>query len=238
MGSDFPTNSVMNSYIATENMLAEVLRIVPYCKEHENVWSPALVTVILESCSQLDSLWQYQAKQSPCVEKKKLTINDYFTYFGKQISPKRVIFWAEKTEMIYPYYEWANIEKYSREHYKKLCWWNAYTNLKHNRLLNRSQATLRQAVQSLAGLFLAILTCEFCGDGVVQEEWVSANHPNLQACLGDDSSSAYLHYCVVESKLFAYPVGWDKQSITPDWTWAGPASNRFINWFNQHSTEK
>ncbi len=239
MGSDFPTNSVMNSYISTENTLAEVLRIVPYCKEHENFRSPALIPVILDSCSQLGSLWQYQAKQSPCVEKnKELTITDYFTYFGKNVSPKWVIFWAERPQLLYPYGKWANANKYALNDYKKLDWWDAYTKLKHDRLLNRHKATLQYAVQSLAGLFLAILTCEPCCDGVVQEDWVSANHPNLQACLNDNSPSAYLHYCVAESKLFAHPVGWDKQSITLDCSWTGPASNRFINWFDQYSTEK
>jgi hypothetical protein len=232
MSVDFPTNSVMSSYITTENMLTEVLRIVPYCKEHEDVWSPTLATVIMESCSQLESLWNYQAKQSPYVKNKELKITDYHSFFRGRVSPKRVIFWGETIELIYPFKEWSNTANYTT-----LDWWDAYNKLKHNRLLNRSRATMRNAVYSLAGLFLAILTCEFCRDGVVQQGWVSARHPNLHACLGDDSPSAYRQYCVAESKLFAYPVGFDNLQITRDWTWAGEASHRFIYWFNNYSTE-
>jgi hypothetical protein len=226
----------MNSYIATERMLSDVLRMVPYCKEHENVWSPTLVTVILEACSQLDSLWKYQAKQSPYVKKKELNIKDYFIYFGEIVSSRRVIFWAEKAELITPYDKWTNVGEYNPANYQKLDWWDTNTKLKHDRLSNRSEATLRYAIQSLAGLFIAMIRCEFCLDGIVQEGWVSANHPNLQACLFDDSSDSYLHYCVAESKLFAYPVGFDKIKITPDFNWYGPASPRFKNWFDQNSS--
>jgi len=56
-------NSVLSWYVEAEDMLQDVLRYVPYCSEHKSVWSPKLVTILHEVCSQLDSLWFYQAKK-------------------------------------------------------------------------------------------------------------------------------------------------------------------------------
>ena len=229
MSKRFPTNIIVRKYIKTENDLNDVLKTVPYCKEHALVWSPALSTVIMEACSILDSLWKYEAKQSPFVKKNKLNIKDYYNYSGKKIASKRVIFWRHETELIYPFHNWNGVK------YMKLPWWDAYNNLKHDLVQNVRQSTLVNAVYSIAGLFTAIITCEYCWEYIVQEGWVSSFHPNLIASLRDDSNSSYLKYCAVESELFSYPIGFDSIKIPPDWTWVGPASPRFTNWFNNYS---
>lgn len=238
MKNHFSSSTVMDSYIIAEDMLVDFLRFIPYCSEHMSVWSPMLVTIILESCSQLDSLWKYQAKQSRFVTKQNLTIKDYFTYFGSRVSSKEVVFWGEEAQLIQPYANWVDVSAYKSEYYASLNWWDAYNDLKHNRFLNRTQATLHNAVQSLAGLFVAIVKCENCRSGMVKEGWVSAMHPNLEACLTEDSPKDYMRYCLVESKLFAYMVGWDKTQVSKIGMWMGPASHRFRNWFENYPREE
>lgn len=134
----FSANSVIGSFIATEDALREFLRFVPYCQEHKAVWSPALVTIILETCSQLDSLWQYEARQSPCVTKRKLTIADYFQYYGEYVANKWLVFYGETSEKLQPYAVWAKAPQYMPEQHKnyELQWWRAYNALKHNRFVN------------------------------------------------------------------------------------------------------
>ena len=82
--ASFPANTVVDSFLYCEQMLADVFRVVPYCDDHKEIWSPVLTTVIMESCSQLDSLWGHTAQQSSCVTKTKFTIEDYFRYFRNQ----------------------------------------------------------------------------------------------------------------------------------------------------------
>jgi len=48
-----PTLEVVKNFSECDRMLEEILRVVPYCPEHHNVWSQRLVTVLLESCTQL-----------------------------------------------------------------------------------------------------------------------------------------------------------------------------------------
>lgn len=233
---DVPEHFILNSFINVENQLIEILNVIPYCKEHENVWSPLLIPIIQDSCSQIDSLWNLQAKQSSYIKKWKLGIKDYFTYFGEDISSKIAIFFGkEKPELVQPFAEWYGIPKYDIDTYKDINWWADYNKIKHNRLYYRNKATIKNAVHSLAGLFLAIIKCPLCRNGVVQTGWVSARYPNLVACLSEDSPSSYMNYCVVESKLFTYPIGWNGREVPRDWNWSCfDASQRFINWFDEY----
>ncbi|UCE61441.1 MAG: hypothetical protein JSU63_06770 [Phycisphaerales bacterium] len=241
----FPARTVVTSFLSCEETLLSVLRIVPWCAAHENVWSPVLTTVIMESCSQLDSLWRHTAWLSPCVREKKkrkddLNMRDYFRYFaGKSLTPlgKRwVVLWGgEDPVQICPYNAWDGADTY-----KALPWWQAYNNLKHDRLANRESATLRAAVNATAGLFLAILQSDHCRYAVAASDLLSSSDAvahNPLALLGEDSLSVKDGYVLAESRLFSYPVGWCAADIKAADVWRGNASMRFKHWFFGHSTE-
>lgn len=237
-------NIVISQYIDLEEALNEVLLTMPFIEINKEAWSPKLIPIICEACNQLDSLWKFQALQSPCIKNNKLDIKNYFHYFGQYVATKRVIFWGFNAEIIMPYKKWKNVESYDEEKYIKLDWWRTFTDLKHNRYDSYSEITLEKAINSIAGLFIAILTCESCYETIVKSGWVTSLPYNSLACLGSIKNSSlndYRHWCVVESKLFAYPVGFDKiNEITnfkkeDNWVWEGPASPRFIMWFNYHA---
>lgn len=233
MSNRFPASSVVNTYIITENMLVDdVLRIIPYCNEHENFWSPILVTILLETCSQLDSLWKYEAAQSRFTSKRP-DIANYFSYYGEYLSPKWVVFYGEEPTIIRPFDNWGTVRDYKLGSYKPLDWWSAYNNVKHNRLENRTEATLKRSIYALAGLFTAILRFDLCRNAIAQAGWLIGEGHNLQAWLGEDSPSTKSQYITVESRLFTYPVGWSKEKITRTIKWEGVCSLRFRDWFDQ-----
>lgn len=236
-------NVIISQYNDLENALNEILCIIPFIEKNKEAWSPKLIPIICEACNQLDSLWKYQAYKSRFLKNQQLDIRDYFKHFGPYIAKKRVIFWGYNTEVITPYHEWEQAQSYNKTDYIPLNWWHTYTDFKHNRYENYLNASLEKAIFSLAGLFTAILNCEYCYESMVKANWVSSHKYNSLACLGsikNSSVSDYLHWCVVESKLFAYPVGFDKISSIPQlkheqsWIWEGPASPRFIMWFNYY----
>ena len=230
----FPANSVINSFNTTEKMLVDVVNVVPYCDGHRDVWSPVLVTIILEACSQLDSLWKYDAKQSSYVTKDRLSIRDYFVYYGEYMAPKWLVFYGEVPEKIQPFESWGKIP--SSADYQELEWWAAYNKVKHNRLKNRTSATLKHAVYALAGLFTAILRCELCRSAIEQADWLLGDGYNLKASLGEDSPSTKLKYITAESKLFTYPVGWSDESIDSATEWKGACSFRFRHWLEVYKS--
>ena len=85
--------NVVNWFTDAEKNLYEFLGFVPYCNEHINVWSPRLVTILLDVCNQMDSLWSWEMDknktdtigENPCIV-------DYFVQFGSDIAPKWAVF--------------------------------------------------------------------------------------------------------------------------------------------------
>lgn len=235
MSQKIPAETVLNTYQRIEDSLHSVLQVVPYCDNHKQVWSDHFVTVILEGCSLLDSLWRAQSCQSSCVRKRKnLKMSDYFKYYGEYMEPKWIVFWAEEPEMKYPFKGWSKTGKYKTENDQVfLDWWTAYNDLKHDRLQNRPKATLDKAVRAVSALFLAILRCEDCRLAIAQAGWLSSHYNKPEAYLEEDSPSCKDAYISVDTKLFSYAVGWGNEEIPPKKHWIGPASDRFIRWFYQ-----
>ena len=237
--ASFPAKTVVDSFLYCERMLTDVLSVVPYCDGHKEVWSPVLTTVIMESCSQLDSLWGHTAECSPCVMKTEFRITDYFGYLGSgsfpQLLPQRwVVFWADDVIQLYPFRQWDGVPEY-----EPLDWWQTYNKLKHDRLANKEKATLSTAVDAMAGLFLAILANEYCSYAAEAAGWLSASDAiayNPKPSLGEDSPSVKDNYVAAESRLFAYPVGWCTQAVKRTDLWQGNASFRFRHWFEGYST--
>ena len=244
-GTEFPAGSVVNWYIDAEQRLADVLRVIPYCQEQQKVWSPVLVTILQDSCSQLDSLWRYEAKCSLYVKDENLNIGHYFEYFGLDMSRRWVIFWGEEPTLIQPFKLWSglNDSDYKKGMYGKslqLDWWKAYQEVKHNRITNRCEATLERAVDGLAALFLAILRCEHCRDAIAQTGWLSSapwesTMPQV-TWLAEDSPSVKGKHVAAESKVFSYPFGWSNRNIGSNDKWLGNASQRFKVWFDAYQS--
>jgi len=238
MSQIIPAETVLNTYQRIEDSLQNVLQVVPYCDNHKQTWSDHLVTVILESCSLLDSLWRAESWQSSCVQSTKkrndIKMFDYFRYFGEYMEPKWIVFWGEKPEMIYPFKGWSKTGLYkTRKDQDFLDWWTAYNSLKHDRLQNRPEASLHRSVRAVSALFLAILRCEDCRLAIAQAGWLSCGFSKPEAWLGEDTPSCKDRYIAAESNLFSYAVGWGNKEIPPNETWRGPASHRFIRWFNK-----
>jgi hypothetical protein len=236
-GPESELRSVIVWFETAERMLGEVLDVVPYETAHENMWSPRLVTVLLETCSQLDSLLKLEAKQSLQLSGTKLDIKDYFQHFGRVLSEKWAVFWGEAPERIKPFEQWRALPDYTRDSYTghELAWWTAYNKVKHNRIENRRQAMLKHAVKAVGGLFLAILYCDACRKAVGSSGWLQSPGHNPTAALKDHLNPQPHRYVLAETKLFSYPAGWMKEPIPKHLLWAGPASDRFQSWFQEQS---
>jgi hypothetical protein len=231
--NEFPASAVVASFIATERTLVDVLEIVPYCNEHENVWSPRLATVIMEACSQLDSLWSHEARQSSFLGPDlNLKIKHHFKHFACKVGYRWAVFWADPPVQLRPYKTWDGVTEYA-----PLEWWQAYNDLKHNRLEYLKRATLSAAVNAVAGLFLAVVASEYCREAIESANWLSAGQAvahNPKATLSEDWPSANQNFVAAESRLFTYPVGWCRETTNPNTEWDGDASFRFRHWWRTY----
>lgn len=202
MSTEFPAFTVVSSFRLAEQMLSDMLQVVPYSKEHEHVWSPQLATVLLEACSQLDSLWKARSGRASA----RLDIRDYFAMFGGDVAERWLVFWGETGVRVQPFAAWSVTPNHSKDKFTPLDWWQAYNDLKHSRLANRKRATLRHAAHAVAGLFVAIVRCPECASAVAHEGWIpSPGRLGMDAeyLLSDDAN---LSGVVAETTLLSYPL--------------------------------
>jgi len=219
----FPGRFVVASFQQAETMLEGFLQVVPFCEEHENVWSPQLVTILIEACSQLDSLWITELRGEG--EETRPNIQDYFTKLGSKVSNNWLVIWGEKGVKVQPFAAWHGASTY-----KPLPWWQAYNNLKHDRLKHRKEATYRNAVDSMAGLFIAMYKCRNCADALAEQEWAVA-----PARYGMEAADFYGDSCpmlgvVAESKFFSYPMHAETKLEKSTGVVSSKQSHRFQRW--------
>jgi len=231
--TDYP--GVITSFSYLESSLADFLKEVPYCTKHLRVWSPRLGTILTDAQAQLDSLWYQQSRQIPSIP-PKMSIVSYYRIFAKHLKPQWVVFWSDPPARIVPFARWKKrIKKIGTTKGDSGAppWWKASNDLKHNRIVNRQQASYKNAVQALAALFLGIINCDGCWSMVQQAGWVV---PGLSGgpyeklppnSTGDDRHIAIL---TVESKLFTFACPFGYRARGHKEIYYGRCSPRFRAW--------
>src|SRR5262249_7385210 len=99
----FPARRALDSFRSVESRIAEALDVIPYCSEHRDVWSPQFATIILEACSQIDSIWKAVIRDTgkiPLAKQKKLKMPDYFSVFGDAIAPEWAVFFEDDSPSV------------------------------------------------------------------------------------------------------------------------------------------
>jgi hypothetical protein len=221
-------------FISVEEQLAQILDVIPYCDAHKPVWSPRLVSVLLDAGSQLDSLWRHTHTPAG---KNEPGIRDYFNEWGNDLGPRWVVFFGGSTPTrVEPFREWRGAKEYAA-----LEWWQAYNHLKHDRLARVEQATVGNAVQACAGLLLAIIRAEVCAEALDSAGLLASMHPHPSSAgrlqrQRKDPEGARLVWLLVESRLYAYPVGWHGIDVELGADWHGQASSRFKRWWKRYES--
>ena len=162
-------------------------------------------------------------------------MKDYFRYYGETMAKRWFVFWGESINIISPFDNWSKTGNYKNGNdSNELSWWTAYTELKHDRLSNRKKATLANSVKSVGALLLAIIKCEYLREEIEHAGWITGFAQRPIGWLGEDSNDTHKAYVAIETKLFGYAVGWFDKEIKKKDCWGGPASSRFISWFDEY----
>ena len=174
----------VEDYLQREKEFIDFIKYVPPSKNQKSVWSLKLANQLILIGSSIDSFFKQalpyylnESINSKYANKwsnvqsindelelfnrlkfsnnknnnkkiKKLNMGDFrdlFEEYYNQLS-KHAVYLLITREKIVPFKEWSSGGS--------LSWWNAYTDLKHNRFKNREQATVENVLNSLAALFL------------------------------------------------------------------------------------
>jgi len=152
--------NIIRWYQGLEEKVVEFLKYIPPQNENMTIWSPQLATVIVEACAIIDSLFFYITPPRVTVRGKekdrdKLSILEYAELYSAEFAlPKRqIIFLASPPSYRNPFDIWANKDSGS---FPSTPWWSVNNDLKHDRITNFQRASMRIAIDALAGSLLII----------------------------------------------------------------------------------
>ena len=145
-----------------ETAFINYIEYVPLRKEHDKVYSPKLLQLILQigssidtlfknmvACDDLDSMNSIQDLREK-VERNSAGISDFRKIFNSfyELSSQEI----QIRQDLHIYGSINPFEDFSLE--RSPYWWKAYTAVKHDWHKNIKKANLKNTVSSLAGLFL------------------------------------------------------------------------------------
>lgn len=192
MNTDYKANFVISQFSFLEQQLRDCMEYVPYIETNKGIISPKFVSIIMESCSLIDSIFheisgtqseRFNLKKYSELHESSLKLEENITLFLN--TPLRII---------RPYADWTK---------KQPAWWNAYNKVKHNRLNNIDVATFENAVFAIAGLHQIIARNSIFISGFLKSGWIDTNEVEIIEGLSAVAHVGVRHYnMVVESKLF------------------------------------
>ncbi|MCG6157080.1 hypothetical protein [Rubinisphaera margarita] len=206
-------------------------KYVPYCPEHLDVWSPQFAQIILECASQVDSLWKAVEKtENPSSSTDKLTIKNHWDRYRDSVSPQKVIFFGgPNPAVISPFDVWSDTTFQSPD------WWQAYNKLKHDRFTYQAEATMSNALRSIAGLFLAIVYCGVCDLALISAQMLDTSkhgyNPWAFTKSGFLRDVPFMCRTIIDTRLFAHPLGVFGVSECTLSNWWDSHSPRFNIWW-------
>lgn len=146
-------------YENIELRLSEIVGVVPFTsiKELEKIHSPRLVSIIIETCSIIDTLLRAQMPnrfKRPGPKGREMTskganIYDYHRELEStlKLTQTQSVLLKGKPILLCPFDNWSSSSSSS-----PMPWWRVYNRLKHNRIEASKEANLLHCISSLCAL--------------------------------------------------------------------------------------
>jgi hypothetical protein len=225
---DVPHQSILAAYNRTERQLEDFLGAIPLETAHLSVWSPVLASIILEAASQLDSLWKLQLRALG-KDPSKANIKDHFANFGNSVAKRWLVVWSDGGHKFIPFEAWDAVTLFDKDQYPPVPWWQAYNDLKHDRWENKREATIRNAVFAVGGLFVAIVHSPLMGDGLRESGWLRTDwNPDIVVANLRGDPISHATQASFETSLMSYAVAHGGNASVGCYYRSTP---RFYNWF-------
>ena len=189
--------AILSNFSSLENRLLEYLNFLPYTKDTCHVVSPCFIPIILDACSLIDSVLRHLIGESGK--------RNNFKYLAErsedtlELADTYSIFLTPEITFLNPFSSWNT---------KVPDWWNAYNQLKHDRLNQYSNATYENTVSAVCGLHQVVARNHHFIPNLISAGWFDGDNPNLSELI----AAQYIHMGVrtfdlipVETKLFVTP---------------------------------
>lgn len=177
--------NIWNYFLSIEKDMSDTSQYIEPLGQEET-FSFAFYKIIVLACMETENIFKIISKNISGVERGNISEykEDILKKYPKIVESE--VYVERLGQLIKPFELWSE---------RRLFWWDSYSQLKHNRKKDFNMATYKNAVYSLAGLYILILYSEKIF--------------NIQGI--DDSKSIYLTSEYSMQKLYCQP-----NSILPD----------------------
>lgn len=210
-------DTAIESFFDLERRFEAFVRIVPIAAEHNRVHSPILASILLDTCSLLETVLKssmdnarYNAISNIANTRAMrytdtppyLNIGHLRTVFRPDMFYAKPVWYLPRGESSLPWYVWRNAHGQPR-------WWTAYNAVKHSRFQNASQATLLTTLHALKALFLVLVqSLEFrerlINRGLIRCNMASIHMLRAHAITWEPIPVLWQNPIVVNTTLFGY----------------------------------
>jgi len=186
---------VVSNFVQVEEQLINCLNYIPFIEENKAVISPKFIPIIMESCGLIDSVFKELSNSN----NDRLTFKKYYELHNERLDLEnnKSLFLISPLKVLNPFQDWGNIQP---------VWWQAYNNLKHNRLDNYHFANYTNAILSLCGLHQLIARCKMFLGSIIRYGWIDFTDTEMpeqiSSVIGLGSLMNNPPDIAVESKLF------------------------------------
>jgi len=209
---EYRIDQALKAYERIEDGLLEFSKHVPIVAANEGIQSPALISGIVDACGLLDSLFRGMTPDPATVSgktkrRRDCDICDFADiHAGALDLPNtRSVVLVSPPSYRRPFEPWESLLKNGS--YSPLSWWQDYNALKHDRLVDIEKGTLGAALDATCALHQVIARRVDLVPSLLRRGWFSAGFWNVNAVLDDARNGSLPDAFIVQTRLFATPVG-------------------------------
>jgi hypothetical protein len=139
-----PLEFVVVNFLSLEEGLLACMDYIPFVSRNQQVVSPKFVSILMESCSLIDSVFQYMGDES-----KQHSLKQYSLLYEDRmdLDDATSLLMVSPLQFVRPLSNWTIVQSE---------WWAAHNKVKHDRLRNYETATYRSVVSALVALHQVI----------------------------------------------------------------------------------
>ncbi len=209
---EYTAEQVLRGYERIERSVSEFAEQIPLLPQNENIEPPSLITCMMDACGLIDSLLREMTPASVTINgetkfKDDCNIYDFANLHAKNLDlpNTRSVLLVSPPRYLTPFEPWKSL--ISGGKYLPLPWWQNYNSLKHDRLSHIRKATLESILDAVCALHQTISRRIDMVPMMMRRGWFPTGSYMVDYILGDVKNGSLPDAFVIQTKLFAVPVG-------------------------------
>jgi len=197
-----PLDFVVSNFVALEEQLVSCMDYVPFIEQNECVVSPRFVPILMDACSLVDSVFRHTASEDG---HHNLRLYALMHEDRLELEEATTLLLVSPLQFLRPFRGWQDAAPQ---------WWNAYNQVKHDRVGNYAAASYAHTVSAMAALHQVMArSWAFLGN-LAKAGWFNESDEQFGEMLVSRCAGCGPPAMPVESRLFVSAI---RDSFV-DWT--------------------